>query len=242
MDEKKEKLEAVPNSLIFVSLASMYLDNGMVDEAIDLCKAGLNIEPENEEAHLILSKAEIEKGEKENAKKRLIELLERNPENTTAKEVLKKLETEISEQTSAPEMKVEDEKIVSEAKEEKEEKSETKVEFETLLMEKINKINQVEGIINCFFRLKDGRIIKTSQLVGNIDDVLPLLDSLLSSVKSTARELKMGKLKVILIEIDRGVFYIFEKEEYDCFLLSHNTGNFGLLKAILPRILAETST
>ncbi|TES89965.1 MAG: roadblock/LC7 domain-containing protein [Candidatus Cloacimonadota bacterium] len=109
-------------------------------------------------------------------------------------------------------------------------------------MEKINKINQVEGIINCFFRLKDGKIIKTPQLVGNIDDVLPLLDSLLGSVKSTARELKMGKLKIILIEIDRGVFYIFEKEEYDCFLLSHNTGNFGLLKAILPRILAETST
>jgi len=242
MDEKKEKLEAAPNSLIFVSLASMYLDNGMVDEAIDLCKAGLNIEPENEEAHLILAKAEIEKGEKENAKKRLIELLEKNPENTTAKEVLKKLETEISEQPSAPEVKVEEEKVVSEAKEEEEEKSETKGEFETLLMEKINKINQVEGIINCFFRLKDGKIIKTPQLVGNIDDVLPLLDSLLGSVKSTARELKMGKLKIILIEIDRGVFYIFEKEEYDCFLLSHNTGNFGLLKAILPRILAETSS
>ena len=263
-EKKKEKLEKAPNSLIFVSLASMYLDNGMVNEAIDLCKSGLEIEPQNEEAHLVFAKAEIEKGNKEDAKKRLKGILERNPENTAAKELLEQIETIVykeqkeekkeegekggekeREEKLTPEVvssivvEVEKEEVIS--KEKEEEKLSEQDESEKLLVEKIYKINQIEGVINCFFRLKNGRFIKTPQLVVNINDLLPLLDALLDSIKSAAKQLDMGKLKLIFIEIEKGVFYIFEEEDYDCFLLSHNSDNFGLVKAILPKLLANTS-
>lgn len=269
-EKKKEKLEKAPNSLIFVSLASMYLDNGMVNEAIDLCKSGLEIEPQNEEAHLVFAKAEIEKGNKEDAKKRLKGILERNPENTAAKELLEQIETIVykeqkekekekeekkeegekggekeREEKLTPEVvssivvEVEKEEVIS--KEKEEEKLSEQDESEKLLVEKIYKINQIEGVINCFFRLKNGRFIKTPQLVVNINDLLPLLDGLLDSIKSAAKQLDMGKLKLIFMEIEKGVFYIFEEEDYDCFLLSHNSDNFGLVKAILPKLLANTS-
>ena len=261
---KKEKLEKAPNSSIFISLASMYLDNEMVNEAIDLCKSGLEIDPQNEEAHLILAKAEIEKGNKEDAKKRLKEILERNPESTTAKELLEQIETIVykeqkeeekekeekeeereREEKPTPEVisttviEVEKEEVISKEKEEG--KFAEQDESEKLLVEKINKIIQIEGVNNCFFRLKNGRFIKTSRLVGNINDLIPLLDALLNSIKSAAKQLDMGKLKLILIEIEKGAFYIFEEEDYDCFLLSHNSDNFGLLKATIPKLLANTS-
>jgi len=269
MIKKEDNLKTAPNSLIFVSLASMYLDNGMVDEAIDLCKSGLKIEPENEEAYLILAQAEIEKGNIDDAQKRLVELLERNPENAAAKGLLDQIEKhkkeeeeekveeggEKREEENAEEAgekreeeKVEEggEKREEERAEEREGKREEPVEeeiteedkrLEELLTSNIDDIIRIEGIINCFFRLKSGRIIKSANFVGQIDEVLPMLDSLLDAAKSSSQELNMGKVTLVLIEIEKGIFYIFASSDYDCFLISKNAENFGLVKAILPRIL-----
>ncbi|MCK4234458.1 tetratricopeptide repeat protein [candidate division WOR-3 bacterium] len=300
MNKEKDKLEKAPNSLIFISLASMYLDNGMVDEAIDLCNAGLEIEPQNEEAHLILARAELEKGFKDRAKKRLIKILERNPENSSVKELIDQIEIPVPEEVTeevekgvseeAKAVGVEEEKeTVHDVTEEREiegertkdlmfeimEKSESvheiiseeevsfrdiedgkemvtteekrgveSVEYdetESLFFEKIKNIIEIEGIINCFFRLRNGRIIKNPQLVGNIDDLMPFLDSLLGSVKSAGDQLKIGKVEIIIVEIEKGFFYIFEGENYDCFLISRDDSNFGLLRVLLPKILKEVS-
>ena len=281
MIKKEDNLKTAPNSLIFVSLASMYLDNGMVDEAIDLCKSGLKIEPENEEAYLILAQAEIEKGNIDDAQKRLVELLERNPENAAAKGLLGQIEKHKKEEEEEKveeggekreeenaeeagekreEKKVEEggekreeekveeggEKREEERAEEREGKREEPVEeeiteedkrLEELLTSNIDDIIRIEGIINCFFRLKSGRIIKSANFVGKIDEVLPMLDSLLDAAKSSSQELNMGKVTLVLIEIEKGIFYIFASSDYDCFLISKNAENFGLVKAILPRIL-----
>ncbi len=249
MIKKEDNLKTAPNSLIFVSLASMYLDNGMVDEAIDLCKSGLKIEPENEEAHLILAQAEMEKGSIDNAQKRLVKLLQRNPENAAAKGLLDQMEKrKKDEEGKSEEVKPEEGKGKSEeVKEEegrkkkeeivKDEISEEEKRLEELLTGNIDDIIRIEGVINCFFRLKTGRIIKSANFVGQIDEVLPMLDSLLDAVKSSSQELNMGEVTLILIEIEKGIFYIFASSDYDCFLMSKNADNFGLVKAILPRIL-----
>ncbi len=267
--EKENGLGAAPSSLIFVSLASMYLDNGMVDEAIDLCKSGLRIEPENEEAHLILAQAEIEKGKTDDGKKRLVELLQRNPENTAAKGLLDQIEEQVKagegegEREEGREKREEGEEVEGEGEEvegkreetegkreetegeitdeekeiKKDEITDEEKQLENQLIGKIDDISKIEGIVNCFFRLKSGRIIKSSNLVGNIDELIPMLDSLLQAVESSSSELEMGKVTLILIEIEKGIFYIFSNELYDCFLICKDTKNFGLVKAILPKIL-----
>jgi predicted regulator of Ras-like GTPase activity (Roadblock/LC7/MglB family) len=317
MEEKEKRLEKAPNSLIFVSLASMYLDNGMVDEAIDLCKSGLEIEPGNEEAHLILARAEIEKGKIEQARQRLMDIIKGNPENETAKELLKQIKApplpaEKREEAALPpsgekgeepeperadagtgagvepieEIVLEGEKIqepfdiessVDEAIEEAihtasqisglipseeevspldvlEEEPEEVVEREeeppaqpideellATVNEKMVNLLKMQGIISCFFRLKDGRIIKNPQLVGNVDDLVPLLDSLLGAVKDAAGKLELGYLELLMIEIDKGVFYIYSKKDYDCFLVSQSSSNFGIVKVMAPKILGDLS-
>lgn len=302
MDEEKDKLKTAPNSLVFVSLASMYLDNGMIDEAIDLCKSGLSIEPNNEEAHLILARAEYERGNREDSKKILIDILSMNPENKSAKELLDSIDSASEEEDSTEKR----EEIKEEGKIEKEE-GEEKVEIDRIeerdtsdersimlaeeeiigvqekkrevgkndilqqpstekeifekqneseekpemmpevdedrvknLLDKIGKIEKIEGVINCFFRFRTGRIVQPPELVGNINELLPLLDALLESVESAGGSLKVGKVNLISLEIEKGIFYIFEHEEYDCFLFSRTTDNFGLIKAILPKILSES--
>jgi tetratricopeptide (TPR) repeat protein len=302
MDEEKDRLKAAPNSLVFVSLASMYLDNGMIDEAIDLCKSGLSIEPNSEEAHFILAKAVYEKGNKEGSKKILLGILSMNPENKSAKELLdsivsteelskkreeikeeEKIEEErekvgekteiekkeergtsdkraimlgqeeiVSEQGEKQGMEESDisqqastEKEIFEKQTEIEEKPEMvqEVDEEEVkgLLDKIEKIEKIEGVINCFFRLSNGKIVQPPELVGNIDDLLPLLDALLEAVESAAGSLKMGKVNFISLEIKKGIFYISKHKEYDCFLFSRTADNFGLVKAFLPKILYGSS-
>lgn len=305
MDEEKDKLKAAPNSLVFVSLASLYLDNGMIDEAIDLCKSGLSIEPDNEEAHLILARAEYEKGNREVSQKILLDILNMNPENKSAKELLDKVtsvsggeelvekreeyeeEEEREEVGEEEEEKIEVEKTgeidksteraimlaeeeiigeqgkklemekvdiieplsakkdILEKQDRIEEKPEVKVEVDETkvkdLLDKIRKIGRIEGIINCFFRLRNGKIIQPPELVGNINDLLPLLDALLESVESAGATLKMGQVNLITLEIEKGIFYIFKQEAFDCYLFSRTTDNFGLVKAILPKILYGVS-
>ncbi len=245
----EEKLEKAPNSLIFISLAKMYFDSGMLDETVELCEAGLEIESENEEANFIIAQVEIKKGKKEEAIKRLVGILEKNPGNSVAKKLLEQLENQIDTEKKGKELivKVQTppvmliEKEVAEPEEKTVEMKEERDQIAELFIDKIKRIVQIKGVINSFFRLKNGRIIKTSELIANIEELSSLLDSLLSSVDSAGEELKMGKPEIILIEIERGVFYIFGQEDYNCLLLSHNTDNFGLVKAILPRILGETS-
>ncbi len=317
MEEKEKRLEKAPNSLIFVSLASMYLDNGMVDEAIDLCKSGLEIEPGNEEAHLILARAEIEKGKIAQASKRLMDVLKRNPENITARELLDQIKPSVPsakpdavsmappepEKVVEPpieagtdesgvdagvieEMVMEGEKIIdsfkegpsvddvieeaiqaasqvaglipseeeSTADEALEESMEEIVEaqeeqpmlaiseeLQKAIDEKVVKLLQMEGIISCFFRLKDGRIIKNPQLIGNVDDLVPLLDALLGAVKAAAGKLELGHLELLMIEIEKGVFYIYSKKDFDCFLVSQTINNFGFVKVMVPRVLDDLS-
>jgi tetratricopeptide (TPR) repeat protein len=320
MEDKEKELGKAPNSLIFVSLASMYLDNGMVDEAIDLCKSGLEIEPENEEAHLILARAEIEKGNLTEAGERLQEILRKNPDNGTARELLDQIEPQsppaetekevvkpipVEEQKEpaveapadisdiidkpveelvmdgeefvdsyAQDPSVDDvieeaiqaasqvtglipieeeddsvgimervEEVVAEG--EREEPAEpsppVSEELQKVLNEKMETILQMEGVISCFFRLREGTIVKPSQLVGNVDDLIPLLDALLGAVKAAAEKLETGSLELLMIEIEKGVFYIYSQKDFDCFLVSQDINNFGFVKVMIPRILDDLS-
>ncbi len=328
MENKDDKLEKAPNSLIFISLASMYLDNGMVDEAIDLCKSGLEIEPENEQAHLILAKALVEKGDREGAQKHLTELLQKDPANVSARELLQQItngiEQLVKEEKKEKEFEVVDEKETLEeiekqlpdkidgsiaaveehvldngkvvealekvgdlpqellAEVQREGIAEEDSDFgfkhvedmpaeddeiaEGLIggvettkrmisdesfelseeqleeigrpfHEKMGKILKIKGVVSCFFRLHDGIIIKNPELIGEVDDLIPLLDTLIGALKSASDQLEMGGFELAMIEIEKGVFYIFEKKGYDCFVIARDANNFGLLRIMLPRIL-----
>ncbi len=64
-----EELANNPDSLAFAPLADAYREQGMLDEAIEMCKRGLEYHPDYGEAHLVLGRVYLEKDMWEEAKK-----------------------------------------------------------------------------------------------------------------------------------------------------------------------------
>ena len=61
------RLQSNPKSLLFARLADLYLKQGRVDEAIDLCRDGVKHHPSYITGNFILGKAYLAKGDRENA-------------------------------------------------------------------------------------------------------------------------------------------------------------------------------
>ncbi|NIA22714.1 MAG: hypothetical protein GWP03_00880, partial [Proteobacteria bacterium] len=57
MTEQNELLANDPGSLFIAQLAQMYIDNGLIDEAIGMCEQTLKAYPEYDECRIILLKA-----------------------------------------------------------------------------------------------------------------------------------------------------------------------------------------
>ena len=61
------RLQSNPKSLLFARLADLYLKQGRVDEAIDLCRDGVKHHPSYITGNFILAKAHLAKGDREQA-------------------------------------------------------------------------------------------------------------------------------------------------------------------------------
>ncbi|MEW6685106.1 MAG: roadblock/LC7 domain-containing protein [Candidatus Edwardsbacteria bacterium] len=84
-----------PHSLLFASLADFYYESGLLDEAIRMCLAGLELHPQHVEGHFVLGKAYLAKGEFVKAKNEFSMVLRLNPNHKTAQKYLQDLETKI---------------------------------------------------------------------------------------------------------------------------------------------------
>ena len=61
IEDLKKKLSQNPDSLIFVPLADAYRKAGMLDEAIEVCKTGLEKHPMYTSARVVLGRIYNEK-------------------------------------------------------------------------------------------------------------------------------------------------------------------------------------
>lgn len=84
IDEYARKLQEEPNSLVFVPLAELYINNGLIDEALEVCNKGLNVHPELARAKVLLGKITMEKGMNEEAIKILQDVTAKDPANMLA--------------------------------------------------------------------------------------------------------------------------------------------------------------
>jgi Tfp pilus assembly protein PilF len=82
------KFEKNPKSKVFMPLALAYLKLGKLDEAIDVCQRGLDLNPDYIAAKTIMAQAFLEKGMKEEAKGLLIEIATLNKSNYRANKLL----------------------------------------------------------------------------------------------------------------------------------------------------------
>ena len=86
-----ENMANDPDSLAFVPLAELYRDNGMVDQAIQMCLQGLQRHPENAQARILLAACLADSGKIKDAQRHLKGVLQLVPNNKKAKAVLKEL-------------------------------------------------------------------------------------------------------------------------------------------------------
>lgn len=81
-----------PSSLLFASLADFYRENGLYQEALNICQNGLESHPESTDGRLVLAQCCRALGEIERARAELTRVLSAQPENAMAKKLLAELE------------------------------------------------------------------------------------------------------------------------------------------------------
>lgn len=106
-----------PSSLLFGSLADFYRENGLYQEAINICLSGLEAHPDNIEGRLVLARCYQGINDTEKARAELTRILSARPENSLAKKALAELDKPAgseSPETAAPrtgEVSISSEKI-----------------------------------------------------------------------------------------------------------------------------------
>ena len=91
IEEYKKELERDPKSLVFLELANLYKNNGMIDEAVSICKHGLSHHEGLNRARVLLAELYIEKNMFDPAYEELKDITNRDPSNLMAHQLLEAL-------------------------------------------------------------------------------------------------------------------------------------------------------
>jgi predicted regulator of Ras-like GTPase activity (Roadblock/LC7/MglB family) len=87
-----EQLVSDPSSLVFASLADMYREEGMIEEALAMCQAGLTIHPRHIPGQLTLAKIHRDAHRTLEALEALVKVLALDPGNPEARALLESLD------------------------------------------------------------------------------------------------------------------------------------------------------
>lgn len=105
-----EQLVNDPSSQLFASLADFYRENGLLPEAIEICRSGLENSPDNIEGRLVLAKCFFAARDFGSAREQVTRVLTAQPENSAAKKLLSEIDRE-DKPTPAPKSAPADGKI-----------------------------------------------------------------------------------------------------------------------------------
>ena len=86
-----------PSSQLFASLADFYRDNGLIPEAIAICQAGLESQPDNIEGRLVMAKCLLATKQYVLARAEVVKVLLAQPENAEAKKILAQADSAVPE-------------------------------------------------------------------------------------------------------------------------------------------------
>jgi len=88
IDRIRRRIESYPNQILYARLADLYRGSGMLEEAMQVCEAGIANFPNYGGAHLILGQICIEKGDAEGARKHIEKATELDSYNYMALKLL----------------------------------------------------------------------------------------------------------------------------------------------------------
>lgn len=207
-----EVLVSDPRSPLFAPLANLYLEDGMVDEAIQLCLSGLENYPDSLDGHLVLGKAYLKKGDMDLARDELKMVLSLDGANEEAKRSLTRLEAKV----------------------------EIPPEPLTEALDELRRIEGVLGVLvleeggSVVYEDLDASIEegKTGHLLG----------SLFAKAERTLSEIDFGNLRSVIMEMGKRRAYLVRVGSSMLALLTERSAMMGLMMLQLKRVLPKIET
>ncbi len=179
------------NSLdVLISLADLYVENGLVDEAKDLLKTAIKENKGEIKPYSMLSKIYISEGEEERAAEILKSAIKISPEDKEINKLLKSLKLEVK--------KEETKKIVKD-------KKKTKLELGGSLSEVLNNLLKVKGIIGVLVVDDIGALIEASiDLPMERESTGAIISSIYDKIRFSSKDLGLGTISKVFFELPGG--------------------------------------
>lgn len=212
-----ELMSSPESSSVIVSLARLYLENRMFDQAIELCVSSLESSPEIEELYLILHEAYSKKGEIEKAN----EIVRKGLEHIPGSEKLRALVEE----------KVEEAKVEEVPKEELEEDP---------IISTLKKLVSLKDIYGVLLIDESGLLIsQTSIKEFDFETTAALIASMYSEAKDALEKIGLGRFENGIVELPRGKIFMFEDGGIILSVLTGKEVMLGLVLAKAKNILSQ---
>ncbi|MEO0292872.1 MAG: tetratricopeptide repeat protein [candidate division WOR-3 bacterium] len=222
----KEGLRPDLNSLdVLISLADLYVENGLLEEAKDLLKTAIEENNEAIKPYISLSKIYISQGKKKEA----IEILKRafkiDSENKEIKELLNSLKEETI-------------KEVKEAKKEKAPKPKIGGESLTEILDKLTKIKGIIGVlvVDDIGALIEGKV----ELPIDKESAGAIISSIFDKIQYSAFDLKIGEVSKVLLELPGGNIMVFGSKNLRFIIMTNKNVLLGELENILIEAFDKT--
>lgn len=204
-----EVLVSDPRSPLFAPLANLYLEDGMVDEAIQLCLSGLENYPQSLDGHLVLGKAYLKKGDFDLARDELKMVLSLDQGHEEAKRSL----TEIEEKVETP----------------------TDASVEALAG--LRRIEGVLGAL--VLEEGGTVVCQSLAAGLDMTGKALLLSSLFSKAKNALSHIRFGGLESVTVEVGSRRIYLFKIGHFILALLTDRSTTMGLIMLEMKRVLPE---
>ena len=216
------------NSLdVLISLADLYIENGLIDEAKDLLKTAIKENKEEIEPYTRLSKIYISQGEEREAAELLKNAMRINPGNKEIKQLLKSLKlVEEKEDTK--------EKI-------KEEKKVTKLKLGDSLSEILNNLLKVKGIIGVLVVDDIGALIDANiELPMERESTGAIISSIYDKIRFSSKDLGLGTISKVFFELPGGNIIILGSKSLRFIVLTTRNILISELEDILAGAFRKT--
>jgi predicted regulator of Ras-like GTPase activity (Roadblock/LC7/MglB family) len=227
----EEGLKPDVNSLdVLISLADLYVENGLFDEAKDLLKTAIRENSEVIKPYLSLSKIYMKLGEEKEASEILKKALLIAPENKELKQLLASLKVVTREEKGE---KVTGKKVKTEKKE--------KLKTVDSLDEIMNKLLKIKGVVGVLIVDDIGALIDAKMdLPIDRESTGAIISSIYDKIRYSALELKLGKVGKVLFELPGGNIIVLGSKSLRFIILTDKNILLGELESVLIEAFEKT--
>jgi len=211
------------NSLdVLISLADLYVENGLIDEAKDLLKTAIEENKEEIKPYSMLSKIYINQGEEKEAAEVLKSAMKINPEDKEINKLLKSLKLEKDVDT-------------------KEKKKKSRSKLGDSLDEVLNNLFQVKGIIGVLIVDDIGALIEAKlELPLEKESTGAIISSIFDKIRFSSPDLKLGNINRVFFELPGGNIMVLGSKSLRFIVLTAKNILIGEVDNILTEAFRKT--